>query len=454
MVAIPLHAHKERLYVGIDIAKSKHVAGFLSAPLLASRQKFNNCPSFSFQNTREGFEFLVSRMADQAPLAMCLVIVENTGHYGRALIQYLRAHHIEIYSIHAAKRLSKNKTDRSDALNLANILYNQEELKVQASDAQLEAHRYEEATATAAQLAVLAQRRQELTQGITKIRNKLTAICDELFPEFVTVIKDPNLPTALAIRHQYPTAAHVAAASVDDLLALRSARTKKPGRPTLQRLVDVAKFSVGNVDEFRIRGLIIEQRQLIEELRLANQHADELDRDIAAILAESREGAILMSIDGIGPTHAASIIAAIGNINNFESASKLRGYFGWSPRWTQTGTTIDSATLDKGGNNMLKSTMYLVAMVAIKNDTEWKAIYDRLVPIKCRYDDRKKTYSGKIKVLGRIAGQIVGVIYSLLKRDSDYLARLEPGQSASASAPVLYSREVHRFKMGRVSKLD
>jgi DNA-binding transcriptional ArsR family regulator len=75
-------------------------------------------------------------------------------------------------------------------------------------------------------------------------------------------------------------------------------------------------------------------------------------------------------------------------------------------------------------------------------DSEWKVLYDRLVPIKCSYDERTKSYRGKSKVLGRIAGQLLNVIYALLKKDYDMLAALPEG--AEPPEPLLYSREVHR----------
>jgi hypothetical protein len=60
-------------------------------------------------------------------------------------------------------------------------------------------------TETAAQLKSLTRQRYELIQESTQRKNKLIAICDELFPEFTKVFKNPNLPTALTIREHFPT---------------------------------------------------------------------------------------------------------------------------------------------------------------------------------------------------------------------------------------------------------
>jgi hypothetical protein len=293
---------------------------------------------------------------------------------------------------------------------------------------------------TTAELRSLVRRRYELVHDATVRKNRLIAICDELFPEFVEVIKDPNGPTALNLRSKFPTPALIEAASLDDLCACRT-RTR-PGNAELLRLQALARHSIGAKNPGRIAGLVTEQRQLINELRLLNEHRESLEAEIARLIASSREGKILMSLPSMSPLAAATIVSSVGNIANFESASKLRGYFGWSPVRTQTGTTKDSAKLTRGGQRPLKHAMYFTVWQAIKSDTEFKAVYNRLVSSRCRWDDRLQKYVGKNKIIGRICGQYIGLIYSLLRRDHDLLAQLGDGEEPPA--PTLYSRELHR----------
>jgi hypothetical protein len=79
---------------------------------------------------------------------------------------------------------------------------------------------------------------------------------------------------------------------------------------------------------------------------------------------------------------------------------------------------------------------------AIRIDYECARIYERLVPIKCSYDERTHKYTGRGKVIGRIAGQMVSVIYALLKQDQEVVSKLAPG--TKAPDPVLYDPAVHR----------
>ncbi|MGO8949447.1 MAG: hypothetical protein ACLQUY_17715, partial [Ktedonobacterales bacterium] len=48
----------ESIYVGVDIGKSQHVAGFVSNTLLQRHERFEGCPVLKFANTREGFRQL------------------------------------------------------------------------------------------------------------------------------------------------------------------------------------------------------------------------------------------------------------------------------------------------------------------------------------------------------------------------------------------------------------
>ncbi len=434
-------AEGEKLYIGIDVGKESHHAGLISRSLLDKHKRFDKCPVTNFPNTREGFEALLEAVKAYAPLERCIVLKERTGHYGHALGEYLQKQGITVYTMHVYKRGLKNKTDKRDALNLANTAYTQLELGQQPGDS-MKAIRHEVLASEAARkLRVLVQRHAELSKDITIRRNRLTSIADEIFPELTQVFVDPNKATALNIRSKFPTPADIAAASLDDLCACRE--SKRPSKENLKRLKDeLALQSIGIKDSSRLYGLILEQTQLITELRIMQGHLETLKTEIEQIISESREGKILMSIPGIGVFGAAGIVASIGSIAKFESPARLRAYCGWSPKSTQTGKTKDAMTLAKGGNKILKQAIFFATFQAIKEDTELKAKYDKLVVRKCNLDMRTGKYTGKMKCVGRIAGDIVTLIYVLLRKDYDLLQSLPPG--ATPPEPTLYDRELHK----------
>jgi transposase len=431
------------LAVGIDIGKTRHFAALLSRPLLERYKRFDACPTMPVENSRSGFEHLLAFLDRHAPRSKTHVLLEQTGHYGRALEQYLQEHDLALYRLHVTTRAEHEKSDKRDAQALAILLYNQVVLHAVA-DPTHEIRRLIAPSPTATLLRGLVQHRLELVCETTRRKNKLTAIADELFPEFTAIFADPNSPSALQLRAAFPTPQAIASASLDDLCATR--KRTLPSRAKLAELQELARATIGTKSVARLVSLQLEQKQLMAELALLDDHVEQLSTEIERQVRQSREGRILTSFIGIGSVHAATLIAGIGSIANFESKAKLRAYLGWAPHEEQTGTTSDTRFQMPGGNPLLKQTMYLVTIAAIRYDPTWRALYERLLPIKCQYDERKKEYKGKMKVIGRIAGQIIGVIYILLSRDADLVASFPPG--AELPPPELYDPSKHQIRKG------
>lgn len=439
--ALPMLPH-ETLYVGIDIGKQSHVAGFVSSTLLARYQRFEACPALSFENTRDGFRALIDRIKGYVPLIQVYALVEVTGHYHRALLQYLQELDIPVYVMHVQKRQpGLLKTDKRDALGLANHLYNQLEKGIQVGDPLQMVRRLAPPTPAAAQLRGMVHHHQELTTESTRRKNKLTAICDELFPELTRIFHNPNGLTALVFRERFPTPAAITTAS---LSALQDARGKARtfSNQKLLELQRLAAESIGTKDVARQRGLVFEQQQLIEELRLITAHLEALEAEMMQVVEHAREGRILTSIPGIGPLQAAILIALIGTIANFDRPGQLKSYCGWVPAIAQSGTTLDRARLSPRGARLLKPTIFIAVWKAIQMDCEWARLYERLLPLKCRYDEKKRAYVGRGRVVGRIAGQMLSVAYTLLKRDQELLATVPPG--FPLPEPALYDPQIHR----------
>lgn len=352
LALMPMLPH-ETIYIGVDVGKFRHVAGFLSRTLLQRHQRFEGCPTFTFEQSREGFRAFVDRIQEYTPLEQATVLLEHTGHYHKNLEQYLLELDITVYRIHVQERpKGMVKTDKRDALGLANRLYSQLELGAQVEDKMQLARRMAPPTKASAQLRSFIRHRYELSQQSTQLRNKLTAMCDEIFPEFTQVFHDPNREVALAFREKFPTPHEIATAS---LSALREARVWRfPAEANLLRLQQLAKETIGINDVDRLRGLKIEQELLIKELRMVQEHIERLDREITDIVKDSREGHILLSMPPIGPIQAATIIATVGNIANFEKASELKCYFGWAPSRDQTGVSFDRTKLARRGVRPMK----------------------------------------------------------------------------------------------------
>src|SRR5581483_8793720 len=124
------------------------------------------------------------------------------------------------------------------------------------------------------------------------------------------------------------------------LSALQEARGKARifSNTKLLELQRLATESIGTKDVARQRGLVFEQQQVIEELRLITAHLEALEAEMMQVVEHAREGQLLTSIPGIGPQQAAILIALIGNIANFEHPGQLKSSCGWVPAIVQSGT--------------------------------------------------------------------------------------------------------------------
>jgi transposase len=381
--------------------------------------------------------------------------MEQTGHYHRPLLQYLVELDLPVFVIHIQRRQAGMiKTDKRDALGLANQLYTQLELGAQVADTLQVIRRAIPPSQAAAQLKRLMRHRYELVNEATQRKNKLIAICDELFPEFTQVFKDPNAPIALDLREQFPTPGAIAAASSVDLRMVR--RRNHHSEAQFLRVQQLAAVSIGTKDAARQHSLILEQALLIQELRLLQNHLEQLEGELGQIVEQSREGQILTSIPPISPLYAASIMATIGSIGNFEDAAHLKSYFGWAPTRAQTGVSFDRTHLTKRGSREMKKVLFLVAWKAIQTDTEWAKLYKRLVPRLCSYDNRMQVYKGKGKVLGHSIGRLIVLIFALLRKDYEILSQLSPGKEPPPPTPqnrTLCSTPKRRCKESHCSSL-
>ena len=216
------------------------------------------------------------------------------------------------------------------------------------------------------------QHRYELSQQCTQLRNKLTAICDEIFPELTQIFHKPESRSGSRLSRKVSYPHEVATAS---LAALREIRHRNfPSEANLLRLQQLARETIGIKNVDRLRGLKVEQELLTKELQLVQEHLELLDAEISDIVKNCREGQILLSMPPIGPVQAATIIATVGTIANFEKASELKCYFGWAPRQDQTGVSFDRTKLAQRGVRPMKHMLYIMALRSITIECEWAKI--------------------------------------------------------------------------------
>jgi hypothetical protein len=90
----------------------------------------------------------------------------------------------------------------------------------------------------------------------------------------------------------------------------------------------------------------------------------------------------------------------------------------------------------------MKSLMYMVALTAIReNESEWHLLYQYLVPRRCHLDPETDEYEGKKKIFGYIIGEMINIIFHLLKEDENLCRRYREEGGGPPPSPELYNAE-------------
>ncbi len=86
----------------------------------------------------------------------------------------------------------------------------------------------------------------------------------------------------------------------------------------------------------------------------------------------------LMQLPGFGVITAMTVLAAIGEIQRFDSARHLASYSGLTPGLEQSGTKYREKGITKEGRKELRWAMVEAAQMAVKSDPLWKTRFQEL----------------------------------------------------------------------------
>jgi transposase len=380
------------IYVGIDIAKSSHVA------VAAAGNGEILIPPFSFSNDIAGFTLLMEKLSsfnkDQLFIGL-----ESTAHYAENMIAFLLNEEFRVAYINplqtAALRKSgirKTKTDKVDSLLIAKALILNDYIPLRKQDVDV------------LTLRGLCRTHQNLIKLRTRCKIQLGAFADQLFPELNSFFRSGlhiNTSYQLLKRHSRPSEIrNLHLTYLSNLL--RTASRGKYTKADAIHLKELAAASVG-VDSPIIS---LQIQQAIAQIELYNLQLDQVDSNIESIM--NHIASPIMSIPGIGAVNGAMILSSIGNISRFPDATKLLAYAGLDPTIIQSGQfSARSTRMSKRGSSMLRYALINAAHNAVKNNRTFADYY------------ASKISQGKTHycALGHTAHKLVRVIFAIMTRN-------------------------------------
>lgn len=405
------------LIVGVDVAKSVQWARFVDYRGIEIGK------AISFKNDRQGFESIVARIQEKCklktlkyPIYNIMIGMEPTGHYWKPLASYLMKAGYKVvcvnpYHTKKVKELDDNsptKSDKKDALTIARLVKDG-----RFFDPYIPQGKYGE-------LRNLTNARVSVMKRQNAVKNTITAILDEYFPEIWTVFKKPLKGKASRqVLRSCPFPALILSLGEDGVLAeIKKAVKKTVGIKKVRELMKAAEVSIGV--EYGLESAKIRLCWLFDELELMEKQLGELEQSMENTLYQTGYAERILGIKGIGIVTAASFLGEVGDPLRFQNARQIANYAGYNLVEDSSGKSKSGTCISKRGRKQLRSVLYQMAFTMVGTNDEMKAFYRHLTT-------RKSNPLKKKQALVVVSKKIITVIYSLLKKNEAYKSELVLG---------------------------
>jgi transposase len=398
------------LIIGVDIAKSVHWARCVDY----RGREIGKVMSFTCD--RHGFEKIITRIQElcnmnvfRQPFDNVLIGMEPTGHYWKTLANYLMKAGYRVVCVNPhhtkkAKELDDNSqtaNDKKEAMTIAKLIKDG-----RFFDPYLPQDIY-------AELRMLSTARISVMARNNEIKNTITAMLDEYFPEIWTVWKKPlKSKAARQILKSCPFPTFVMKMGEVNILAeVKKVAKKSVGVKKVQQLIKAAETSIG-VD-YGLESARLRLRMLLDELDLIEKNIAEIESSMERMLNTTGYAEMILSIKGIGIVTAASFFGEVGDPLRFQNDRQIMRYAGYNLVEDSSGKSKSGTCISKRGRSRLRSLLYQMAFTMVAKNKEMKELHQYLT-------SRSKNPLKKKQSLVVISKKIITVIYSLLKKQATY----------------------------------
>jgi transposase len=227
------------------------------------------------------------------------------------------------------------------------------------------------------ELRMLTARRADLvadrTRTINRLRQHLTGICPAL--ERAAELTSQRGWVVLLARYQRPAAIRRAGAG-----RLAAGLTGQGVRAGSAQGIAEAAVAAAKTQTMCLPGEEVAaglMAALAEEVLGLDARIKTLDRQIAERFARHRLAKVITSMPGFGFRLGAEFLAAVGDLDQVDSADRLAAYAGLARVANDSGKRTGRLHRPVRYNRALRRVMYLSALTAVRCDPASKAYYQR-----------------------------------------------------------------------------
>lgn len=399
------------LYIGVDIGKELNYASFLNEKGAEIDKRFK------FKNNYLGFLKLkdnIDKLTYDYNLKYDDILVgfESTGHYWinvdwflteKLNIKTVMVRNDAVRHTRALNSQGKGKNDSLDSRTIAECLKNGYYFDVQG--------RKEDYIV----LRRLTRERSELEKEIARYKNRFRAWLDVNNPIFLENFSNVFSSGALALLKVYPSPLDIIK---DSYLEVRE-KLREVG---YSRTNKTFKIYYEEVETYKniINGISYADRleisEYIEALEMYMKKKENLDERIEALMnfLEGKVYTSLSEIKGMPKAQVASLIAEIGNINNFKSAIHLISYAGLNLQGEGSGKNKGHSWISKTGNRKIRKELYVITFNLVRHNDYFRGLY-------CYYKSYKRPNEKSSKeMLIALMCKLLRVVYGMLKYNVEF----------------------------------
>ena len=384
-----------KIFIGVDVSKEFSTAQGLD-------EKGEKIFYLRFAMNSEGFSELLKAMLKHSEnITEITVAIESTGCYHINLFSFLSSAGVLCVIVNPLlitnfTRLSlrKTKTDKKDALTIAQFLF--------ANEKSLSTIAFSQDTQD---LKDLARERESLTVLIAGMKNEIKRLLQGTFPELEKLCS-PCGETMLHFLRKFPSARLVKAAKKRDIQKALICPEEKRKRVIVsaEDIIAAAKTSVASASA--AKELILSEK--ISTLL----YLQEKKEKITEVLIETCESLrieeldIIRSVDGVNDITGSTFLAEIGDLNKFHSYKHLIAFAGLDPSIHQSGQYEGRRTISKRGNRHLRRVIFLITLCAVRSKNVFREYFLR----------RKQEGLPPKKAILATAHKLIRVIFAMLSK--------------------------------------
>lgn len=106
-------------------------------------------------------------------------------------------------------------------------------------------------------------------------------------------------------------------------------------------------------------------------------HRKRIHQQVPDIIDQLPLTPVLLSMPGIGPATAAQPLMTTGDFSDFKTAAQLASYAGLCPTTNQSGTSLNSHSVNRAGNKKLNNALWQSSFSAIRHHERSRQFYER-----------------------------------------------------------------------------